>query len=95
MVRKREVSKSSNKCMLDDGSMRFIVKLPPETSKLFLEEMKLQDRKMLPLARYIIQRYFREQERRREFEAFTELQASKGQVPHFGTAHPRRRSAGD
>lgn len=51
-----------------DGSMSFLVKLPPETAQLFQDEMKIQDRKKLPLARYIINLYFRRRLEEKEMD---------------------------
>lgn len=56
-TRKRKPKSSSGKSMADE-SMRFVLILPPDVSKLFAKEMEKLDRKKLPLARYIVTKYF-------------------------------------
>lgn len=71
---------------LPDGGLRFVVRLPKELSDLFEAEMKVQDRKKMPLARFIIHSYFRERFARKEVGGFmspqTEVKKARG--PHFG-----------
>lgn len=68
---KKEVPKSSEKKLgrplfakessgrTADGSLRFVLVLPPDLADLFEAEMEEQLRKKLPLARFIIAKYFR------------------------------------
>lgn len=77
---------------LPDGSMAFKVILPEPLADLFEEEMQIQDRKKLTLARYIIGMYFR----RKQFEEFTQPRLGRGDrqgVPHFGDELHLQRAA--
>lgn len=72
---------------LRDGSMRFVVRLPKALADPFEQEMKLTDRKKMPMARYIIATYFRERYLRKEFEEFIQLRTARNsaqEIPHFG-----------
>jgi hypothetical protein len=77
--------RSSENGRLADGGLRFVVRLPKDLADLFEAEMKIQDRKKLPLARYIIATYFKDRALRNELEVF--LQAG-------GDPHSRRTAIG-
>lgn len=85
MKKKRSSKSSKKKWTLPPGWGQFLVLLPPDLWKLFQEEMIIQDRKKLPLARTIIAAYFREKAMRRALEA-AKSPSTEAQVPgsHFG-----------
>lgn len=57
---KENAKTAKKKWVLPAGHIQFIVILPPPLAQQFIEEMKLQDRKKLPLARLIIAKYFKD-----------------------------------
>ena len=61
--------KLSENGRLADGSLRFVVRLPKDLSDLFEIEMKLEDRRKLPLARYLLGLILRERQAWREASA--------------------------
>lgn len=68
---------------LADGGMRFVVRFPKELADLFEAEMKIQDRKKLPLVRFIVTHYFRGRLVRDEQNPESPA-AEKSSGPHFG-----------
>lgn len=79
-----EETRSSGR--LPDGSLRFIVVLPPEVADLFEAEMKNQDRKKLPMARYIITQWLRQRAKDADYAAFSARRekAVNASGPEFG-----------
>lgn len=71
---------------LPDGRMAFKIILPVDLADLFEEEMRRQERKKLPLARFIIGKYLRSRTVQNEFESATPLRSGRAahrEVPHF------------
>jgi len=66
---------------LPDGSLRFIVVLPPDMADLFEAEMKLQDRKKLPMARFIITTYLRQRSLDQDYQQFTRRREEMNHQP--------------
>jgi len=83
MKRKRDL-KLSNHCRLQDGSLRFLVKLPPEVADRFLKECALQDRKKQPMVTFMVREYLRQKALGKDLEELRQLQALReARGPHF------------
>lgn len=90
-MKKSQSLKLSKAGRLPDGSLRFIVRLPKDLADLFEAEMKIHDRKKLPMARFIISTYFRERSFRKEDATLHQTGRSGGRQVgyHFGGNEPR------
>lgn len=84
MKSKTDSTSSKKKWSLKPGWMQFLVILPPPLSELFTAEMVAQRRKKLPMARWIIEKYFEEQALRKNFDEFKQFQSASRSIPHFG-----------
>jgi hypothetical protein len=69
---------------LPDGGLRFVVRLPKDLSDVFEAEMKIQDRKKLPMARYIIACYFKQRALRGREDPTRQQAAEDLPGHHFG-----------